>query len=466
MRLDATFLLVGRVVSAVTTVLVLAIIARTQSADDLGVVSIGLTVSLALAVLPEAGLHALFVRESARNPERTGPLLAAMLAIRLVALPVGFVLISIIVLIAFPTVAGTIMLVALGPALQQVSELGRSVFIARQRMAVASAHTVIENVAWLGAVAIGLWTGLGIAGAFAAAALLMAVSAIISLALVVVVARVRPEVPQIAEVRWLLRQVGPFISFSTLTVVDARMDTFLLGALLPQGLAVAGIYYATTRLVGVAEYLPDAVSRAIFPRMSRDATTDPAWATATLAAATKELLAIGIAIPFGLALVGSWLLGLLYGPTFAAYAWLLVAFGVAMPFRYVGLIFGVALTGAGLQTRRTRALAIAVAVSLVLNLVLIPTIGVIGALIAVVASWAIYCVLLVFDVRRTFGQVLWLRDLATSVGLAVVAFAAGLVVRTFLGGTLGDPLAGVVFAGVFLLGMFGPAVRHRLGSIG
>ena len=58
MRLNAIFLLVGRVVSAITTVLVLAIMARARSADDLGVVSLGLTVSLALAVLPEACLFA------------------------------------------------------------------------------------------------------------------------------------------------------------------------------------------------------------------------------------------------------------------------------------------------------------------------------------------------------------------------------------------------------------------------
>lgn len=464
MRLDAIFLLVGRVVSAITTVLVLAIIARTQSADDLGVVSLGLTVSLALAVLPEAGLTALFVRECARSPERTGPLLAAMIAIRLVTLPIGFVAISGIVLLAYPSVAGTIMLVALGPALQQISELGRAVFISRQRMAVASAHTVAENIAWLGAVALGLGAGLGLDGAFAAAAVVMAVSAAIAITLVIVVARVRPEIPRIGEVRWLLRQAGPFISFSALTVVDARMDTFLLGVLLPEGLAVAGIYYATTRLVGVAEYLPEAVSRAIYPRMSREFTSDPAWAAATLSSATRELLALGIAIPFGFALVGSWLLGLLYGPTFATYTWLLVAFGMAMPFRYVGLIFGVALTSVGLQTRRVRALAIAVVVALILNLLLIPAVGVVGALISVVVSWAIYCVLLVLDVERIFGRTLSLRDVVYSLGLAILAFLAGMIVRTMVGGTLSDPLAGLVFAGICLLGMFGPALRDRFSS--
>jgi hypothetical protein len=66
------------------------------------------------------------------------------------------------------------------------------------------------------------------------------------------------------------------------------------------------------------------------------------------------------------------------------------------------------------------------------------------------------------DVRRIFGQVLWPRDVANAVGLALVAFLAGLAVRTILGGRLGDPLAGLVFAGIFLVGMFGPGLRGRL----
>jgi O-antigen/teichoic acid export membrane protein len=462
MRLDAVFLLAGRIVSAVTTVLVLAIIARTRSADDLGVVSLGLTVSLALAVLPEAGLNALFIRESARHPERTSPLLGAMIAIRAVALPLGLVVVSAIVLLAYPRVAGTIMLVALGPALQQISELGRAVFISQQRMAVAGAHTVAENLAWLGAVAFALGTGMSLDGAFAAAAGVVAVSAAIAFTLVFVVARVRPMRPPIGEVRWLIRRAAPFTSFSALVVADARMDTFLLGALLPQGIALAGVYYAVSRLVGVAEYLPEAVSRAIYPRMSREFATDPGWAAATLVAATRELLALGIAIPFGFALVGSWLLGLLYGPTFSAYAWLLVAFGVAMPFRYLGLIFGGALTSAGPQDRRVRALAIAVVLSLVLNVVLIPALGITGALIAVVVSWMTNCVVLAVDVDRIFGPTLSLRDIVKFVALAGLAFVVGMAVRTIVGGSMGDPLAGIAFAAVGLVGLFGRSLRDRL----
>ncbi len=459
MRRDASFLLVGRVVSAITTVLVLSIIARTRSADDLGVVGLGLTVSLALAVLPEAGLTALFIRESATDPRRTGRLLGAMLAIRIVTLPIGLVAISAIVVLAYPRDATTIMLVALGPAIQQVSELGRAVFIAQERMAVAGAHIVAENVAWLGVIALSLWSGMSLDEAFGLAAVALAASAVLAFVLVIVLTRVRPVIPSRADIRSLLRQGGSFASFSALAVVGARMDTFLVGLLSPQGLAVVGIYYAVTRLVGIAEYHPETVSRAIYPRLSREYAIDPAEAAAILRPAARELLALGIAIPFGFALAGSWLIGLVFGPDYTAYAWLLVAFGVAMPFRYQGFILGVALTSAERQAERTRAMAIAVVISLALNLALIPSLGIVGALIGVATGWVVNCLLLGRDVVSIFGQVISIWDVARFLGLALLAFLIGLVVRAVLGGALADPIAGLVFAGVFLLGLFG---RPRL----
>jgi O-antigen/teichoic acid export membrane protein len=329
-------------------------------------------------------------------------------------------------------------------------------------MAIAGAHTVIENIAWLGAIGLALGSGADLDAAFTAAAAVMAGSAALAFALVVVLARVRPENPSESDVRYLLRQAGPFASFSALAVVAARMDTFLLGLLLPQGLAAAGVYYAMTRLVAVAEYLPDAVSRALYPRLSREFATDRARAGSTLVSATREVLALGIAIPFGFALVGPWLIELVYGPAFISYSWLLVAFGAAMPFRYLGFIFGVALTSAGRQSRRVQDLAIAVAISLVLNVVLIPSIGITGALISVVAGWVATCVLIVPDVNHLFGRVILLGDVVRSLGLAVVATVAAMTARAVAGGTLGDPIAAITFACVGLVGMFG---RVRLESL-
>jgi hypothetical protein len=69
-----------------------------------------------------------------------------------------------------------------------------------------------------------------------------------------------------------------------------------------------------------------------------------------------------------------------------------------MPFRYVGMIFGFALTSADLQGRRLRALTVAVVVSLGLSIVLLPAIGVAAALVAGVAGWVTNCLLLSPDI--------------------------------------------------------------------
>ena len=55
-------------ISALTTVVVLAIVARSGDPGELGLVAVGLTVGLVLAVISEAGLSALLIREVARAP--------------------------------------------------------------------------------------------------------------------------------------------------------------------------------------------------------------------------------------------------------------------------------------------------------------------------------------------------------------------------------------------------------------
>ena len=89
MSRDAAMLLAARVISALTTVVVLAIVARSGDPAELGLVAVGLTVGLVLAVISEAGLSALLIREVARAPEESGELLTAILLTRVVALPLA-----------------------------------------------------------------------------------------------------------------------------------------------------------------------------------------------------------------------------------------------------------------------------------------------------------------------------------------------------------------------------------------
>jgi O-antigen/teichoic acid export membrane protein len=444
-------LLIGRIASALSTVVVLSIVARTRTADELGIVALGLSVGVVLAVLPEAGLTALLVRESARDPSSAGRRLSGLLLLRAIGLPLGIVGIGALVALAYGPDAGLIMLVALGPALQQISELGRAVFIAQERMEFASLHTIVENTAWAGAIATVLAITGDLALAFAAAAIVVAMAVLVALAMATTIGRVGLSRPLPGELGQLLRSAGPFAGLSTLAVVASRMDTFLVSLLLPNGIALAGIYYAITRLTTAAEYLPDALSRATYPRVARRVHEGAATVAEILRPAVRQCVAIGIPIPIGLVVAGGWLLGFLYGAEVAAYDWLLIALGVAIPFRYLSSLFGPVLTGSDRQTRRLRDFALAVATALVLDLILLSIVGLPGVAVATVASAILLAALFTNAVTGMFGRLIEPADVIAALAVSSIAGAVGLGVRN-VAGSGGELLGGIVFTSIVILG--------------
>ena len=113
--------------------------------------------------------------------------------------------------------------------------------------------------------------------------------------------------------------------------------------------------------------MPDSVARAIYPDLSRAFVSDAGRIAGLLGPAARQLLAIGIVVLFGLVLLGPWLMTLVYGPGLAQFGWVLAALGGMLPFRYMSIVFGVALTGTHAQARRTAMLAAAVTASIVLQ---------------------------------------------------------------------------------------------------
>lgn len=458
MTRNAVAMVIARVWSAFTTVVILAIVARTRTGDELGAVALGLTVGLALAVLPDGGLTSLFIREASRTPDRAGSLLGGILAIRAVSLPAFTVIACALVGIAFPFYATAIIVVALTLGIQQVGELARAAFVARGRIFVASAHSMLESLLWMVATGAALIQGADLVRPFAMGAVAVTVVDVGGLVLVQRVLHVSARLPARKELVTLLRDARSFASFSTLAVVAARVDTVLISLLLPSGLVAAGAYYAAARLVEAAEYLPDAVTRSVYPDLSRQFLVDPARMRELLAPGAKMLVAIGVAVPFGLALVGEHVLNVLYGPEIARYGWLFVALGGVIPFKYAAMLLGTVLTSSNAQGRRVVATAAGLVVTIAINLALLPRIGIAAAAIAVYAQWILIAAFYTRDVDGRVRSLFSIAEVVRSIIVAVAAFAVGLAVRA-TGIPLAVPLSGVVFALLVTLPLLGPAIQ-------
>ena len=443
MNLNAALLLVARVVSALTTLVLLVFLARARGGEELGLVSVGLAIGGWLAAVADAGTGSFLVRDAARDPARAAPLLGAFAAWRLVSLPLAVAALWLVLVVADPARPLAILLPAAGLAMQQFAELTRAVFVARQQMLVSSLHSIVENLAWVAALVGSLTYGASLEVAFTVALAVFALSVVAGFALIAVVAHVRPTLPSPGEGRELVRSVAPFAAFGVLGIGYTRIDTVLVAAFVPlQGLVAAGAYFAATRLIAAFEYLPETLSRSIYPELSRTFVTEPGRVAALLRPAARFLLAVGVPVPFALLVAGQGPMTLLLGNEYTAYGWLLVALAAVVPVRYLGYLFGMTLTGTDAQGKRVLAVSLALLLTVTLNAALLPWIGIVGAVIVTVLSAVLITSIYLREVLARFGSPDLRRPVAVTLAAAVIAALVGLALR---------PVAGEVGAVILFL---------------
>jgi O-antigen/teichoic acid export membrane protein len=424
-------LLIGRIASAGTTLLVLAVVGRLRGDAELGAVGVGLAIGAIAAALSDLGAIALLVREASQRPERAGPLLVGLAIFRLPVLVVALLGAWAVAQAIDLQLANTIALVAAGIVVQSFAELPRAVFMARQRFTIAAAHFVVENVAWF-AVVVGLlvvYPNLSMPVIFLAGLAVMVTSILAGFALVVWFGRVALELPTLAELRALASHAPPFAAFAVLGVTYTRIDTVIIGLLLPGGLAAAGSYFAATRLIAAFEYVPESASRGVFPEIARRFISAPNEVAPLLGRVARGLLLVGGAIPAALLVSGDALLKDLFDSP-AASAWVLGPLSIVVPIRYLGHLYGIALTSAHSQGRRVAASSVALVVVVAGNLIGIPAYGLGGSVVSAIVAAVVVGSMYAFFVRRLFGAIGIGPALLLSVGLMSGAAAlVGLVVR-------------------------------------
>jgi len=463
-------LLVGRIISAGTTLVVLALVGRLRGDVELGAVALGFAIGSIAGALSDLGAISLLVREAARQPQRAGQLLVGMSLLRLVTLSVAILVAAAVALAIGGGAAPTILLVASGIVVQSFAELTRAVFMARQRFVVSAMHIVVENLAWVGVVTalLALRPDLPSAVIFGAGVAVLVASALGGFVLVALIGRVVMGLPSGEEVRRLARLSPPFAAFAVLGIAYTRVDTVIVGMLIPGGLAAAGSYFAATRVIASFEYVPEAASRGAFPELARRFAHEPERVAPLLGQVGRGLLLIGGAVPAVLVSTGDRLLPALFA-TPPATGWVLSALSIAVPIRYLGYLYGVALTSADAQGKRVAAAATALALVVVINLVAIATFGLVapvaGAIAAALAIGSLYALF----VHRQFGSVG--IDARAVIGLttaSAVGALAGLAVRAAAPEPLAPLLAGaaglITYALVALVGPGRPMLRAWQGS--
>lgn len=199
-----------------------------------------------------------------------------------------------------------------------------------------------------------------------------------------------------------VRMALPFLWLGGLTLLNRRIDLIMLGSL--DGAHDTGLYAIASRAAELVPFVSAAASQTLAPRIARLwQEGDKKLLQRMLTGAARRVFIATLPLAAVFMIGADWLLGTLFGAEYTAAA---IPLQILAGARLLSVVFGTArtlLNMAGQEKRSLIALSIAVAANLILNAVLIPVFGIIGAAIATGFSLVFSRILLWFWGRRHLG---------------------------------------------------------------
>jgi O-antigen/teichoic acid export membrane protein len=220
--------------------------------------------------------------------------------------------------------------------------------------------------------------------------------------------------------RGLLRQALPLAVMAAFSVVLLRVDVLLLFAL--RSKEEVGLYTAAVRIAEPVLVLSTAFTASVYPRLSRWYVDDRAMFERVRRLGAKYLLAVIVPVVVAGVLLSEDLVGFLYGPAYATAARPFAILLVAELFLFLEIFNTYVLIASDRQSLASAFTIVGGVVNVALNLALIQTLGIEGAAIASLVSYAGYFALQAVH-PATRGLSLTLVGAAVRPALSALALA-------------------------------------------
>jgi len=383
---NTTSLFVSRVMGSLTTVVLIAIIARKLDTEGFGRYIFALSVGAILGVIADFGLIFLIPRDVARRDSRFEEYIATGCVIKIV-----FSIVIFAVLILFlryfypPTVRYAIYAAFAMMALRGMVDFFASFFNAYERMHYSAVLFLMCNFGIFGISLFAIFTGVREAWVILAVQAAAMVFFVIA-AFVLVFKVLRPKRLRISRQLCVatLRKTAPFGFFAIGGVVYFQIDNVLLSMF--RSIEDVGFYQGALRLIMATEMLPLVLSSAIYPTISRVLKESKNDAITIVQKMMYLVLIIGLPIGVTLMMLAKPIVSLIFGDGYAAIASVLAIVAWLVPIRFCGHVLGTVLSASGNQKFRTWASWLAVGVNISLNLLLLPKYGYIGAAVTSIST--------------------------------------------------------------------------------
>jgi O-antigen/teichoic acid export membrane protein len=212
---------------------------------------------------------------------------------------------------------------------------------------------------------------------------------------------VRIARPEYESRAWWL-SAWPLAFLGGMSLINNQASTIILGFFVPD--AAIGIYRVAAQMSVLASFGLQAVNMVVAPRFAAlYAKGDMVRLQRLVTVSARVVLAINVGITLGYILLGRLFLRLVFGSAYlGAYIPLLILL-VGQAVNSAAGSVGMLLNMTRHERDTARGLAVSAILNLMLNLLLVPALGIIGAAVATALSLITWNVLLWWAVRRRLG---------------------------------------------------------------
>ena len=462
-----------QVIGAVFTAGLTIFLVRKLGDDGYGVLALASGIGAIVVILSDLGISqatARFLAESQHDQATVAHLVREALALKVV---VAFVISGLLALLAGPIANAygideletALRIVAIAVFGQSLMFLGLAYFEAAGRNEGSVLLGGVESLTETASSVALVLLGAGVTGAVAGRAIGYAAGAALAMWLVFRALRRNhlpsPE-PRGSQARRILNYALSLSIIDGVMTLFTRVDVLLIGAYL--GAGSAGVFEAPLRLTMPFSYVGNAIASGFAPRLA-DA-TDPVEREQTFQIGLRWLIVFQFFVTVLIVVWATPIIALTLGPDFHDSADVLRALGPYVFLAGPGALLAMAVNYIGEARRRVPIAIAALAVNVIVDVILIPKIGVIAGAIGSALAMLIFVPAHVEILRRRIG--LSIAAPARTMGRSAIAGAAMAVPLLIAGtGTLSAAqwVGGAVGAVVFFVGALLLTGELRTGEI-
>ena len=231
--------------------------------------------------------------------------------------------------------------------------------------------------------------------------------------------------PIIDKTLWLslLKGSFPFALNNSMSSVYVRIDVVFLSYWATS--AIVGLYDAANNLTMRLNIVARTVNLALYPFLSSEFAKDKQSLQRYTGKTVRFLVVLGTLIAAVLWVFGDKIIILVYGnkfiPAIQAMRWM----ALIIPLRFIDTSLEVALNASNREVKRAKAIFVAALTNLLLDVILIPTYQMMGAVYATVLTECVLCAMFVWYLRDEAQEMLaWRGFVGPALGAATILAAS------------------------------------------